>query len=834
MILFALLPIISLVILFLIFSQETEDWRRSLLSAAVVWGCILTFITEIFSLFSWITFPGLVAAWAISGAILAWLYQKRYFKANQMRQRKRKVQVISWADIVTLPLFIRFSLVIIALIVLPIALLAIVVPPNEADSMSYHMVRVVNWMQNHNVNHYPTHVTHQLDLPPLASFIGLHLQVLSGKDYLASFVQYFSMIGSVIGVSYVAKQLGAKLVGQAISAVFCVTIPIGILESSTAQNDYVMAFWVICFVSNVLWELTQASTLRTTLEIGGSLGLSILTKPMAYLYGFPFYLLFLGNLIYWRTKRTWLFLSATLIPVLLLNISHWWRNYTVFGNLLGETGDVTRNQLLTLPGFISILSKNIASNLAIPNQSFNDTASKLLNILHQAIGLNLSDPRTSMFGEPFKMPLAFPIMLSDSGTANPLHLMFILAAIGLYVVHKPIYSKLLTSYLLALITGFCLFSFLILWFYSSTRYQLPVLVLFSAFVGTVFAATITYKFLNYLLVVTLCFSAFFPIVFSTTKPVFQNKNFVLTPLNKSSLNTSREIQYFNNFPYFRMPYKAATDIVTSYQCRNVGIYSFVETKLYPFEYPIWALIKQHETPQYKVNFQSVGVTNPSARIDPDTHPSRSPAPCAVLRLSPVSDPEAQLSFKGVQYQKVPSPKFAHVYIDKNQIDMSSDSALFLPPDSTLAFFDEKAKDNGTSITYPDSILYQGEGWSSPESLGTWTDDSRATLYLPFRSIPPSGFKVSAKIENVFLTERHPQQTVEVRVNGEQITTWTFTLGQPLLPNYVFQIPAAIAQQQTPLKLTFYIVDPKSPQELDMSADPRKLGMTLQRLTFLSQ
>lgn len=834
MILFVLLPVASWVILFLIFRQDDDDWRRSLLSASVVWGCILTLITETFSLFSWITFPGLVIAWSISGAILTLLYQKRYSRTDHLRWEERGFLATLWRNFVAIPLFIRFSLVSIALIVLPTALLAIVVPPNEADSMAYHMVRVVNWMQNHNVQPYPTHVTNQLDFPPLSSFICLHLQVLSGGDYLADLVQWFSMVGSVIGVSYIAKQLGSKPVGQTISAVVCATIPLGVLQSSTTQNDYVVTFWFMCFVSNVLRELTQPSTLRTTLEIGGSLGLSILTKPIAYMYGFPFFLLFLGSLVYRRSIKAWVSLAIGILPVLLLNANHWWRNYAVWGHPLGVTGDVARNKLLTLSSFISILSKNIAINIAIPNQTFNDTVLKLLEIIHQAIGLSLSDPRTSMYGQPFNMPSAFPIMLHEAVASNPLHLLLVLISVVLYLSHKPIQSRLLTTYFLALLAGFCLFSFLILWHLSGTRYQLPALTLFSAFVGTVLSAAVTYKILNYLLVVTLCFSAFFPVLFSTVKPVFQNNNFVVTPLDKGSLKTSREIQYFNSFPYHKMLYKAATDIVTSYKCRDIGIYSSLNPKMYPFEYPIWALVKQHETSKYKVNFQSLGVTNSSNQISVDAHPSRSPAPCAVLGLGAVSNPKAQLSFKGIQYQKVPSPRSALVYIDKNQIDVSSNSDLFLSADSTLAFFDEKAKADETHITYPQSILYQQEGWSVPEARGTWTDGSLARLDLPFQSIPPSGFKVLANIQDVFLTERSPQQTVEVRVNGKPITAWTFALGKPLLKNYTFQIPETVARQQTPLSLTFNILDPKSPQELGLSADPRRLGISINRLTFLSQ
>jgi len=716
--------------------------------------------------------------------------------------------------------------------VLPTALLAIVVPPNEADSMAYHMARVVNWIQDHNVQHYPTYYIHQIAFPPLSSFIILHLQLLSGGDYLANLVQWFSMIGSVIGVSYIAKQLGAKPTGQTFSALVCATIPTGILQSSTTQNDYVTSFWLVCFVSNVLWELTQPGSVRTSLETGCSLGLSILTKTTAYVYNFPFYLLFLGILLYRRGKKVWQPLALSTLPVLLLNAGHTWRNYSFSGTLLGIKEEGVRNKLLDMDGFISIFSRNIALHLAIPNQTFNDIVFKLLKLLHQGIGLDLSDPRTTMDGHAFQMPPASPILLSENVTGNPLHLLLILVTIGLYIGYKKLRSRLLTHYLIALLFIFVLLSFLVKWYVAGSRYQLPIFVLFSAFSGTVIAVSIVQRFLHYLLAVLLLFSAVPYVVFNTAKPILLSKEFTLAIVDNSSLETSRTSQYFNNLPNLRIPYQAAADTIAAYQCKEIGLY-YVPGG-WPIEYPLWALLKQHETSQYKVNFQSVGVKNSSALIKANTHPSRIPSPCAVLRLGPTGDSETQLSFQGIQYQKVPSPSLASVYVDTSKIDVSSNPVLFLPPNSTLNFFESRAKADETSINYPNSILYQGEGWSSPETRGTWTDGSLARLDLPFQSIPSSGLKVSATIKNVFLSERHPQQTVEVRVNGELVTTWTFTLGQPLLQNYVFQIPAAVAQQQTPLLMTLHILDPKSPQELDLSSDSRKLGIVLNRLMFLSQ
>ena len=43
---------------------------------------------------------------------------------------------------------------------------AIVAPPNTYDSMTYHLPRVMHWIQHQSVGHYPTHIPRQLHFPP--------------------------------------------------------------------------------------------------------------------------------------------------------------------------------------------------------------------------------------------------------------------------------------------------------------------------------------------------------------------------------------------------------------------------------------------------------------------------------------------------------------------------------------------------------------------------------------------------------------------------------------------------------------------------------------------
>ncbi len=120
--------------------------------------------------------------------------------------------------------------------------------------MTYHLTRVVNWIDRGSVAHYRTNNLRQLYLGPWAEFSILHLRVLSGSDRLSALVQFAAMIGSIAGVSRIAQRIGADRRGEVFAAVCCATIPMGILQGSSTQNDYASAFWVVCFVNTSLEE----------------------------------------------------------------------------------------------------------------------------------------------------------------------------------------------------------------------------------------------------------------------------------------------------------------------------------------------------------------------------------------------------------------------------------------------------------------------------------------------------------------------------------------------------------------------------------------------------
>jgi hypothetical protein len=392
------LPLLSLVLLAIIFHNGNQCWRSSALAAAVICGVFLTVTTELFSLFRVLIFGFVLSSWGLFSLGLVSVYSQMVNSNKKEIGRFFKSQNLS-------P-FLVVLLGGVAFITASIGLIALVAPPNTWDSMTYHMSRVAHWIQNQSVAHYPTYNLPQLFHPPFAEFVIMHLQILSGGDRFANFVQWFSMVGSIIGVSLIAKELGASARGQVFSAVFCATIPMGILQGSSTQNDYVVGFWLVCLAYNVLLAVKVKNNQTSLLFIGASLGLAILTKSSAYFYAFPFMVWF-GLVKLKRLRwKVWKSFFALSLICFLVNVNHYLRNFYLFGSIIGTPANFAveyKIEGVTIPILLSNVLRNLSFHVDIIRNlnlqklipPLTGITAKILGIIHTIIGVDINDPRTT-------------------------------------------------------------------------------------------------------------------------------------------------------------------------------------------------------------------------------------------------------------------------------------------------------------------------------------------------------------------------------------------------------------------------------------------------------
>jgi 4-amino-4-deoxy-L-arabinose transferase-like glycosyltransferase len=345
------------------------------------------------------------------------------------------------------------------------------------------MSRVFHWIQNHNVNHYPTHILRQLIYTPGAEFVIMHFQILSGTDRLANLLQWFCMLGSIIGVSLIAKQFGADIHGQVFSAVVCATIPMGILQGSSTLTDYVTSFWIVCFVY-YLTLLKRQPKRNYSLLTGASLGLALLTKGSAYVGAF----LFLAWFIFLSFKRIrwqlWKLILIIAIIALFINLGYYMRNIDLSGSTPLDFADfrLFPNDAISVPLFISNIVREIGLHLGTPLRSVNLATYKIIKLIHTTLGVDINDPRITY--PPFRFFIVFSS--HELCTGNFIHLILFIVSITIFLISSQRKKQpVLICYLASLVIAFFISYYFFKWELFNSHYHLPLFVLSSPFIATV-------------------------------------------------------------------------------------------------------------------------------------------------------------------------------------------------------------------------------------------------------------------------------------------------------------------------------------------------------------
>ena len=368
MIVLAILPALFFAALVAAFAGR-GGLRQAFLYAAVGYTLTLVAATELLSLGGLLR-PGPVAGFWAAAALLAGLYGWRYTDRGAALAAFRG----AWGQFGGA----RLELLGAAGVLAVVLLMALAAPPNDPNSMGYHLPRVAQWAQQGSIGHFPASYLAQLFHPPLAEWNILQLQILSGGDRFANLPQWFALAGCGLTASLLARELQQGLAVQALAAVIAVTLPVGILLGSNSANDLVVSFWLLAFVLFAVQYLRER-TAALLLLCGLALGFVLLTKGTGYVYAVPAAgLLLLYGLARnqgWRPRRRLGAAAAAIVALaLLLNAGHYARNYALFGDPLrpADIGYSHLNEPVNLAALWSNLVRNSALHWALPSAAAND------------------------------------------------------------------------------------------------------------------------------------------------------------------------------------------------------------------------------------------------------------------------------------------------------------------------------------------------------------------------------------------------------------------------------------------------------------------------------
>jgi hypothetical protein len=638
--------------------------------------------------------------------------------------------------------------------------IAVAYPPTNFDSMTYHLPRIEHWLQNKSLNHYYSSINRQLLSAPFAEILIMQGRALSGDDYLANLVQWFSLFGSIIGISKIAGRLGMNKKMQIISALFFATIPMAILQASSTQTDLVATFLLICLAERFLAWL-KTGTLFESLAFGLALGLSILTKGTAYSIAFPFVICFAVICIKHFRKR---FIGGCLAAVLCLalNFPHYTRNYVAFKNPLGAHSGTVSN--FTIKSFVITFFADINSNLALPvSQKRLDAINMSLDNLWDFLK---TDNTVFPYGRPAIQGIGSIVTFHEDSVLNILHIVYVFFAFVLLFSGKK-----RNMYGLLVIGSWCMFAYCIPWQPWITRLQLPLFALSAPVFSLAFENK---NNLRKIFVFSLISFSILPLVLNQNRPLLFVPGITS---GKTVWNTNHDELVFAN-RYTDSSYTNACETVIQAGTQTLGIIIGGDS----WEYPLWRYIRKNSDNKIRIiHVKEDTLDNVDMLFILDKM-----IPAVISNKNNIKTDKPLVLGRNMQ--------------NKAEWKILNEFPIYKLREN-IEFVNKKS-------------IYQLTGWSWPENWGTWTDGEKAVLVMSIMSEDSvNGLYLHLKISHLFYN--YP---IDVYVNDIMIRSCEFIIGDNIIP-----IPKETYPDKQ-LKIQFELKDPKSPKDMGYSDDTRRLGI----------
>jgi dolichyl-phosphate-mannose-protein mannosyltransferase len=473
------LPMIGLLVCWIgVMMWDENNKALGFVKGMILWSTFVLFTIEALSVPRWIVPHSIMISWeTLILIILTLLIKRDHLHSYLLKQPLFHTSNDPYSILILTPVFI------VAAITLAIGLIS---PPNNWDSMTYHLSRVEHWRANASVSHYPTNSVWQLYLSPFAEFVILHFQVLGrGSDHFANLVQWLFFLAAMAATGSIVKTLGGNAKAQCISVLAVATTPMVIMQATSTQNDLVCGFFVVA-VALFSLRISLQRKPNDSLYLALAAALAVATKGTAYVFIPPFIIWALWQAYRKEGTRAMLGLGALVwITMLLINGGHWIRNFHLWGQPLGDPEwlELYRNHIYGLKQLGLSVLLNTLLHLGTPFVHVNSFLEQIASWAASAwAGLSLHDPALNF---AWKHTFKIDLRTHDTFAGNALLVALLLGAVGHTVLRG---SSVCRRYAALWFTSALMFCFLLKWAPYNTRLHTPLFMLGAAFIG-VFACS---------------------------------------------------------------------------------------------------------------------------------------------------------------------------------------------------------------------------------------------------------------------------------------------------------------------------------------------------------
>lgn len=473
------LAFVLLVLLF-IKLRDSKDRTVAFFECIVVWNLWSFALTEVLSCMKLLTARAVAAGWGIFDIVLIGFIIGAWHHGGRISGLAKEVgQAVSNNKLLWIT----------GMIVLALAVLTV---PYNWDSMTYHLPRMMHWVQNRSVAHYAANDVRQLAGPVLAEFVNVQVYLLSGeRDILLNLLQAVSYLVNSWIIYRIAGKIGADRKYAYLSALLFMTMPIAFAEALNTQVDLFATLWMLifvyCFID--LFEADELTADRDTMQkclmMAACVALGYLAKPSVDI---GMAVLLFGLLIRCvRRHDAWqvlVKLTACALPVVLLPlIPEWVRNYHTFSSL-GDSSVGSGQLVGTLaPNYVVLnFLKNCVQNC--PNvylYDSNEWMPKVVMIIARVLRADINAPSISAGGYAYE--LSEPPVYNHDSASGPVVMILAVLCFILYLLRREKTRSAGNSYTLYSVLTFVVFCVIVRWSPFITRFMMTYLAMLCPMIG---------------------------------------------------------------------------------------------------------------------------------------------------------------------------------------------------------------------------------------------------------------------------------------------------------------------------------------------------------------